>query len=120
MQKIKDRVIPNGNVSDVNNEIKIIIMIEKIKNNIKPEFILNPNEKIVNGIIKGLIRNEGKCPCVNDSEDLNCPCTNYREKDKCCCNLYIKREKNEKDTLKKKSQSMAYSLIGKNGRLIIF
>jgi ferredoxin-thioredoxin reductase catalytic subunit len=67
-----------------------MIDIEYIKNNIKTGFKLNPNEKIVNGIINGLNRNNGECPCVNDSTDCNCPCSNYREKDKCCCTLYVK------------------------------
>lgn len=53
---------------------------------------LNPNEKIVKGITKGIIRNNGHCPCANDSEDTKCPCSNYREHDYCCCKLYIKKE----------------------------
>lgn len=65
--------------------------IEEIKENIKEGFILNPNEKIVNGILKGLNRNDGYCPCNNDSEDKKCPCSNYRLNDKCCCSLYLKK-----------------------------
>ena len=51
---------------------------------------LNDNDKVVNSILKALDRNNGLCPCQNDSEDKHCPCSNYREKDKCCCNLYVK------------------------------
>ena len=51
--------------------------------------MLNPNEKIVNSIIKGINKNEGNCPCANDSDEKQCPCSNYRTKDKCCCRLYV-------------------------------
>ena len=43
-------------------------------------------------IIKGLNRNDGECPCANDSEDKHCPCSNYREHDHCCCTLYVKEK----------------------------
>lgn len=56
----------------------------------KEGWVLNPNDKIVNSILKGVERNNGQCPCHNDSEDKNCPCSNYREHDKCCCGLYKK------------------------------
>ena len=58
-----------------------MIDIEYVKKNIKKGWILNPNEKVVNGIIKGLNRCNGECPCSNNS----------REK-QCCCNLYIKEQ----------------------------
>ena len=62
---------------------------------IKEGWILNPNEKIVKGITKAIERNEGKCPCVHNSEEyeeksLLCPCSDYLKKDICCCNLYLK------------------------------
>ena len=50
---------------------------------------LNPNEKVVNAIIKGINRCDGECPCNNDAEDKMCPCSNYRLHDKCCCQLYV-------------------------------
>lgn len=53
--------------------------------------MLNPNEKIVNGIIKGINRCNGDCPCNNDSEEKHCPCSNYRTKGK-CCKLYVKQD----------------------------
>lgn len=60
----------------------------------KEGFELNPNKKIRNAILKGVARNEGKCPCVHTEEctdeDLICPCKNYRENDICCCKLYTK------------------------------
>jgi len=61
---------------------------------------VNPNEKIVNGIMKGINKNEGNCPCDNDSEDKHCPCSNYRLHDKCCCRLYLKDEPKENDQKK--------------------
>ena len=51
---------------------------------------LNPNNKIVNNILKRIDANDGLCPCDNDSEDKHCPCSNFRLKDKCCCGLFVK------------------------------
>lgn len=56
----------------------------------KNGWVLNPNDKVVNGILKGLERNNGECPCHNNSFDRHCPCTNYTERDICCCGLYLK------------------------------
>lgn len=67
-----------------------MIDLEYVQSNVKKGFIVNPNPKIVNGIIKGINRNDGECPCQNDSVDKHCPCSNFRELDKCCCTLYIK------------------------------
>ena len=58
---------------------------------IKEGWQLNPNEKVVNAILKGIERCEGECPCQNDSEEKQCPCSNYRLHDKCCCKLYVKK-----------------------------
>ena len=57
---------------------------------------LNPNRKVVEGILKQIERNEGLCPCVHDTpdyegKDLHCPCTDYVLHDKCCCTLYIQK-----------------------------
>ena len=59
-------------------------------NNIKEGWKLNPHEKVVTAIIKGINRCQGDCPCANTSDDKHCPCSNYREHDKCCCKLYVK------------------------------
>ena len=65
--------------------------LEQIKNNIKDGWMLNPNEKIVNGILKGINRNNGECPCNNNSANKMCPCSNYRLHNHCCCTLYVKK-----------------------------
>ena len=57
----------------------------------KEGWILNPNDKIVNAILKRCEMNNGVCPCNNESVDKHCPCSDYREKDVCKCNLYIKK-----------------------------
>lgn len=62
----------------------------------KQGWVLNPNDKIVNGIMKRCEANDGECPCSNPGEtreDRLCPCKLYREEDKCCCGLYLKVEK---------------------------
>lgn len=66
--------------------------IEEIKANCREGWHLNPNEKVINGILKGINRNDGLCPCNNDSVDKRCPCSNYREHDHCCCHLYLEDE----------------------------
>ena len=59
-----------------------------------PGWIVNPNTKAVEGILMGLKRNDGHCPCHNKysgTEDDICPCKAYREEGHCCCHLYIKQ-----------------------------
>lgn len=69
-----------------------MVDLEYVKGNLRKGWMLNPNEKIVNGIIKGINRCNGDCPCNNDSEEKHCPCSNYRTKDKCYCKLYVKQD----------------------------
>jgi len=59
----------------------------------KEGWILNPNDKVVNAILKRCELNNGECPCINPGktrEDRLCPCKEYRENDVCHCTLYIK------------------------------
>ena len=44
-----------------------MVDLEYVKGNVREGWMLNPNEKIVNGIIKGINRCNGDCPCNNDS-----------------------------------------------------
>ena len=70
-----------------------MIDIEFIKKNCPEGFHLNDNPKVVNGIIKGLNRCEGECPCANPGltlDDRICPCKNFRENGHCCCTLYVR------------------------------
>ena len=55
--------------------------------------MLNPNDKIVNAIIKRIELNNGMCPChaEGDLADRFCPCKEYRENDVCHCTLYVKK-----------------------------
>ena len=69
-----------------------MVDLEYVKGNLREGWMLNPNEKIVNGIIRAINRCNGDCPCNNDSEEKHCPCSNYRTKDKCCCKLYVKQD----------------------------
>ena len=70
-------------------------------------FLLNPNKKIVEGIVTGLLSNEQKygqryCPCRrisgNKEEDAQkiCPCVWHKEeitKDgRCFCGLFVKEK----------------------------
>ena len=48
-----------------------MVDLEYVKGNLREGWMLNPNEKIVNGIIKGINRCNGDCPCNNDSEENN-------------------------------------------------
>ena len=55
---------------------------------------LNPNDKVVNAILKRVELCDGECPCVTDEniprEDRLCPCKSYRENNICHCKLYVK------------------------------
>lgn len=66
-----------------------MIMISILR---KEGWIINPSDKVVNGILRMLDKNGGVCPCHNESEDKHCPCSDYREKDICHCNLYVKQK----------------------------
>ena len=60
----------------------------------KDGWMLNPSDKIVNGILKMVEKNNGVCPCQNDCEDPHCPCSDYRDNDVCHCTLYVKKNEN--------------------------
>lgn len=61
----------------------------------KPGWILNPNDKVVNAILKRCELNDGECPCHNTGVDKKCPCSDYRENDTCHCGLYVKDTNNK-------------------------
>ena len=65
------------------------IMIQILR---KEGWVLNPNDKVVNAILRRCEANNGECPCHNTGEDKKCPCSDYRENDKCHCGLYLKLE----------------------------
>jgi ferredoxin-thioredoxin reductase catalytic subunit len=69
-------------------------MPQRISFNVKEGWKLNPNERIVNGIVQGLGRNDGHCPCHHPERRGNdiCPCTEYLKYDTCYCQLYVKKE----------------------------
>lgn len=51
---------------------------------------INPDRKYVEGIIKGLYRKDGHCPCrVNKDETTLCPCDEFIETGDCKCKLFI-------------------------------
>ena len=57
-----------------------MVDLEYVKGNLREGWMLNPNEKIVNGIIKGINRCNGDCPCNNDSQEKHCPCSKLQNK----------------------------------------
>ena len=61
----------------------------------KKGFILNPDDKIVNNILRALGKNDGHCPCKHPEREGHdqCPCSQYLQKDECYCGLYIKEDK---------------------------
>ncbi len=60
----------------------------------KPGWILNPEDRIVNAVIKRIELNGGLCPCHSEGPliDRFCPCKEYRENDICHCTLYVKED----------------------------
>ena len=51
---------------------------------------LNPNDRILNNILRKIELNNGDCVCYNKGIDTQCPCSDYRENDICHCSLYVK------------------------------
>lgn len=53
---------------------------------------LNPDDNVVNGILNGLRRCDGHCPCCHPERRGHdqCPCSEYITYDNCFCNLYVK------------------------------
>lgn len=67
----------------------------------KPEFKilrkagwdLNPDDNVVNNIIKALENNDGHCPCLHSEREGHdqCPCTAYISNNICYCGLYVEK-----------------------------
>lgn len=63
------------------------------------------NEHAVKGIVKGLIRNGGVCPCSHREwtigntpvEDTYCPCVTFRTTGECHCTLYLPSTKPDRE-----------------------
>ncbi len=87
---------------------RIMKLIEEYKEySRKNGFSLNPNKKIVEGVIKGLLENEkryGKryCPCrrikgiPKEDEKIICPCVYHKKEIKkqghCHCLLFVDKK----------------------------
>ena len=56
----------------------------------KEGWTLNPDDRVVNSILRMVENNDGRCPCHNTSAETECPCSNYRLHDLCECGLYVK------------------------------
>ena len=69
-------------------EIKLVML----ELHIKDGWHLNPNEKTVRAILRGVERCNGECQCHNTGRDKVCLRSDYREEDICHCHLYIKDE----------------------------
>lgn len=98
----------NNDVDEDNNigiDDELLMKYEDYAND--NDFILNPNKKVVNGILKGLARNEEihgykYCPCRritgNKQEDRSiiCPCIYHKEEieidGQCMCGLFLRSE----------------------------
>jgi ferredoxin-thioredoxin reductase catalytic chain len=89
--------LKSSNKKELLDSAKEYAKLKKIK--------LNPNEKILNGIIKALMRNkefkgEAYCPCriitgnKEKDEGIICPCIYHEQEIKelghCKCNLFFK------------------------------
>ncbi|MGA2418223.1 MAG: thioredoxin [Candidatus Staskawiczbacteria bacterium] len=98
--------IENTEKNDVKGEPDINGMMERYDNYAKSNgFRLNPDKKVVERVINGLLANEKKygkkyCPCRrvsgNEEEDAKkiCPCAFHKEEIEkdghCICNLFVK------------------------------
>lgn len=61
--------------------------LEEVFKNCKQGWAIS---KSAPAIVKAINRNNGDCPCHNESEEKQCPCSDYRLNDVCHCNLYVK------------------------------
>jgi ferredoxin-thioredoxin reductase catalytic subunit len=56
-------------------------------------FKLNTDLEYVTGIIKGISKKDGHCPCrLNTDESTLCPCDEFITDGDCKCNLFIKED----------------------------
>ena len=54
---------------------------------------INEDKKYVLGILEGLYRKNGHCPCrVNVDETTLCPCDEFVSEGICKCNLFVKKQ----------------------------
>ncbi len=54
---------------------------------------LNPDEEHIAGIIAGLAKKEGHCPCRVKKDDTTlCPCDEFTGQGICKCKLFVKSE----------------------------
>lgn len=54
---------------------------------------LNEDANYVAGIIKGIMKKDGHCPCrVNVDDTTLCPCDEFVGEGICKCNLFVKIE----------------------------
>ena len=99
----EEKIKPRSELCSTTGVEKIIEEAEKYAK--EKGFKLNPNEKIVEGVVKGLLANEKKygfryCPCRrlsgNKEEDKKkiCPCAWHQEEIEkqghCLCGLFAK------------------------------
>jgi ferredoxin-thioredoxin reductase catalytic chain len=84
-------------------DAKIKSLIEEYKDYAKENgFGLNPNQKMLEGVIRGLLENEKKfgkryCPCrVEHNDKTVCPCVYHKDEIKeqghCHCFLFTSKE----------------------------
>ncbi len=74
----------------------------------KNDFMLNPDSKVVDLLVEGVLKNENRhglkyCPCRLVTGDMEkdllivCPCnfkkhTTWKEKGECWCSLFVRRK----------------------------
>ncbi len=91
-----------GDISQEESVLKCIIAVAQ-----KKHVRLNPDKKVVDNVVKGIVRNLAKhgsayCPCriVTGNEEIDrfnvCPCSNMESEVKtngqCKCRLYFKED----------------------------
>ena len=79
------------NSADFISDRVISVARKIVEKHVKEGWMVNPNAKTVENVIRGLIRCKGECPCgeENSSYQKQCPCSNYMEGGHCHCNLYV-------------------------------
>lgn len=57
---------------------------------------INKDKRYVEGILDGIKKKEGYCPCqVGKAEGAKCPCEHFEYMGHCCCKMFLKKEQKE-------------------------
>lgn len=61
-------------------------------------YIINPDDKVVQLLVEGIRKKNGHCPCeILQTPDTLCPCLKMRTEGICRCGLFVGIRREEQD-----------------------